>query len=456
MTGHGKLVRAGAAHNRRQLVQSGAVGLAGLVAATCGPLSGPGVQRAAPTGPTGRVQVLFWDTEPLIGARRRGLELMQQRYPSISLDIASTAASGDVYYDKLNTMFAADTAPDVFIIADNRLPEFIDRKLAYDVNPLVKRDKYDLSDFPKAAIDWYTHKGGLYGLPDNITSIGFFVNVELFRKVGLEPPPVDANDRRWTYEAFVDRMRTLKSRYQQADPPVWGILPNYAPIGIWPWVRGNGADFFNKDRTGTGLDAPGAVEALQMLADLRHKYRVAPTPEDMQGTNARTLLASGRLGIWDACVCQVGWARENLKQFEWDAGWRPFGKATRVDHLYAFPLLIYRSTKNPEGAWTVLKWFEDEAMKLIAKEGHLQGTKVKGHLEQYFADPAQPPKHVKIYNESVLKWGRVPPATLNWAEVERQLVQEFAPLFDGKRTAQDTVAAIKATVDPLVLKGRLA
>jgi len=440
--------------SKRRFLESSAAGMVGMLGAACG-VGGPGRAPAAPAGPSGRVQVLFWDNEPLIGARRRGLELMLQKYPRISLDIASTAAGGQPYYDKINAMFLADTAPDVYIISDNRLPEFLDRKLAYDINPLVKRDKYDLTDFPKAAIDSYTHKGGLYGLPDNITSIGFFVNVELFRKVGLEPPPVDANDRRWTYEAFLDRLRALQSRYQQATPPVWGIIPDYGLIGALPWVRGNGGDFFNKDRTGTGLDAPAAIDALQMLADLRYKYRVAPTPEEMRGTNARDLFAAGRVGIWDACVCQAGWARQTVKQFEWDAGWRPFGKATRVDHLYAYPLLIYSKTKNIEGAWTALKWFEDEAMKLIAKEGHLQGTRIKAHMEQYFADPAQPPKHVRLWIESVLKWGRTPPATLNWSEVERQWNQELAPLWNGQRTARDTVAAIKATVDPLVAKGRL-
>src|SRR5262245_51402484 len=322
----------GAAGTRRRLAAR--AGVLCAAAALPGALSACAVGAGSPGAPAagalkGQITLYGWDQEPISGTRKRAMDGFRARYPELGVEQVSTGAAGQVYFEKVQALIAGDAAPDMFIIRDSDLPSFTTNKLAMNLDPLVKRDKYDLSDFPKGAIEGYRYQGGLYGLPDNITSNGYFVNLDLFKRAGVEPPPVQPAEKTWTFDAFLDRTQQLAAR-TRSDPPTFAVSPAYALNGVVPYVRSNGGDLIAKDGTATALDAAPAVDALQLLADLRHRYRVAPTLADVQGTTTQVLFESGRLGVWEGCVCQVSRFRMNA-QFEWDAGFRPAGKAGLVD-----------------------------------------------------------------------------------------------------------------------------
>jgi multiple sugar transport system substrate-binding protein len=429
-------------------------GFAGSVVAALAVGCGTPAGSSAPAGGAlkGIVRLYGWDQEPISSSRRRAMDGFRQKYPQLDVQQDTSSAGGQAYFDKIQTLIASDSAPDMFIIQDAWLPFFLTRKLAMNLDSYVKRDKYDLSDFPKGAIDAYHYQGGLYGLPDNITSVGFFVNVDLFKQAGVPAPPVEPDVKGWTFDTFLQRIQQLQSRLK-GDQPSFAVAPQYNTISLLAYLRSNGADLLKKDGTGTALDTTEAQDALQLLADLRFKYQVAPAPADLQGTTPIALFEAGRLGIMENCVCQVGRERTNA-QFDWDAGYRPAGKAGLVDHLYAFPQILFAGTKNPEAAWAALKWFEDEGMKSLTADGSLQGTKMNAHQRAIFVDPKKKPAHAGLWVTSVEKFGQTPPATTNWAEVDAALTKELAPLWNGQRAVRDTVQAVKQTVDPLVVQGK--
>jgi len=440
--------------SRRALLARTAAGIgaAAALAAGCGVQSSPSTVGSAPSALSGVVRLYGWDQEPISTNRRKAMDGLRAKYPQLDVQQETTAAAGQAYFDKMQTLIASDSAPDMFIIQDAWLPFFLTRKLLKDIQPLVKRDKYDLADFPKGAIEAYTYKGGLYGLPDNITSIGFFVNRELFKQAGVEPPPTQADTKGWTFDTFLQRMQQFAARVK-TDPPTFAVAPQYNTIALLAWLRSNGADLLNKDATATALDTAPAQETLQLLADVRHKYKVAPTTADLQGTSVLNLFEQGRLAIMENCVCQVGRERSNA-QFDWDAGFRPAGKAGLVDHLYAFPQVLSAGTKNPEAAWAALKWFEDDGMKVLTAAGSLQGSKMNAHQRAIFIDPKQKPPHADLWITSVEKFGKTPPQTTNWNDVDAALTKELTPLWNGDRTPRDAAQAVKQTVDPLVAQGK--
>jgi multiple sugar transport system substrate-binding protein len=439
--------------SRRVVVSRFAAGVVALGAlAACGSPAASGPAAGAPAGLKGTVRIYGWDQEPISSSRRRAMDGFRAKYPQLDVQQETTGAAGQAYFDKIQTLIASDSAPDMFIIQDAWLPFFLTRKLLMNLDPLAKRDKYDLSDFPKGAIEAYRYQGGLYGLPDNITSIGFFVNEDMFKQAGVQPPPVQPDEKGWNFDTFLQRMQQLSAKVK-TDPPTFAIAPSLNTIGVLPWLRSNGADLLNKDRTGTALDTPAAQEALQLLGDLRNKFKVAPSAADLQGTSVLNLFEQGRLAIMENCVCQVGRERKN-SPFDWDAGFRPAGKAGLVDHLYAFPQILYAGSKNPDAAWAALKWFEDEGMKSLTADGSLQGSKMNAHQRAIFVDPKQKPAHAELWVTSVEKYGKTPPSTTNWNDVDAQLTKELTPLWNGERSVRDTVAAIKQSVDPLVAAGK--
>ena len=73
--------------------------------------------------------------------------------------------SGSDYNQKLIAMLASDTAPDLIYFAPNLFVQFVTENLLRNLPPLIKRDKYDLSDFPEKGLSQYVWQQNQYGFP---------------------------------------------------------------------------------------------------------------------------------------------------------------------------------------------------------------------------------------------------------------------------------------------------
>ena len=73
--------------------------------------------------------------------------------------------SGAGYNEKLIAMLASDTAPDLIYFAPNLFVQFVTENLLRNLTPLIKRDRYDLSDSPEKGIAQYVWQGNQYGFP---------------------------------------------------------------------------------------------------------------------------------------------------------------------------------------------------------------------------------------------------------------------------------------------------
>lgn len=433
---------------RSALAQAPLAGI--LLAAAC---RGPAREAARPAaeGLGGHVSMYFWDPDPLGSLRVRAMEPFTRKFPRASLEVLNVPnATGyfGVYLDKITSLLAAGSGPDVFIIPDFDLLSYWDRDLLVDIEPFVRRDKYDLSDFPQGAIASYRRQGkGLYGLPDNITTYALFYNLDLLERFGVQPPPSDAGARTWTWEAM--RESGVRLTRRELEPPIIGLQPGYGINEVTSYVRSAGGDFLSKDGSEVTLHEAPALEAFQYLADLRNTYRVVPLPEDLRGVGVVELFVQGRLAIWETGAWQIARFRQQA-QFRWDVGFRPYGKAGRTDHLFAYPLVIWSGTRVQDLAWEALKFFEDEALPVIVQEGGLQGTKMNAHQRKYFVDPSKPPRNAEVFVTSVERFGRTPPMIRNFPEVQRAWQQEITPIWSGQRSAREGVLAFKQRVDPLL------
>ena len=63
--------------------------------------------------------------------------------------------SGQPFLDKLTSLLAGGSPPDVAEIMPWDVPAFQSKRLLLDVTPYQKRDKYDLADFFAAGFDQY-------------------------------------------------------------------------------------------------------------------------------------------------------------------------------------------------------------------------------------------------------------------------------------------------------------
>src|SRR5215207_7541574 len=98
------------------------------------------------------------------------------------------------------------------------------------------------------------------------------------RRSGLKPPPGDYGftPSTWSWQTFLEYARKLTT----GDPSSGGTFGWNTTFG-WRqysgWIFTNGADAFNKELTECVITDSKPVESLQLLSDLIHRHKVAPT-----------------------------------------------------------------------------------------------------------------------------------------------------------------------------------
>jgi multiple sugar transport system substrate-binding protein len=79
-----------------------------------------------------------------------------------------------------------------------------------DLLPLFARDKIDVAKtFKQPGIDLWSYEGKLYGMPITMSVDALAFNLDMFEKAGLNPPPVDLNDKAWNMDKFLEVARKL-------------------------------------------------------------------------------------------------------------------------------------------------------------------------------------------------------------------------------------------------------
>jgi ABC-type glycerol-3-phosphate transport system substrate-binding protein len=215
------------------------------------------------------------------------------------------------------------------------------------------------------------------------------------------------------------------------------------------WVYSAGGEFVSKDASECLLHEPPAIEALQLLQDLRVKYRLMPTPADAA---AGAAFPQGRVAMLESGPFNVGNLRRDAKDFTWDGGPMPRGRSGRYAATGGGAGQgIAPGSKNQEEAWTLLKHvMSPEALmtEIVREHLNMPARKSLANSKEYLQS-GLPPQHLKAFVEG-LDYLRVDPQTTNWGEISAAAAREIAPLFSGEKAPRDVALSIKRAVDPLL------
>ena len=391
----------------------------------------------------------------MIGIREEALKPFDEAYPGCQMNFTSApggAAGG--YNDKLFTMLAAGAAPDAFIIEYTELANLLAKKQLLDLRPMIEADGYDLGQFPEQMIKAYSHEGGIYGLPDNLAALALFCNQDMFAEAGATLPTAKWDDAGWTVDDFYNSCEKLTQTDASGKATHWGY-----DVTTWDkvwqtWVRLFGGQlvddpFFPTECT---LNQKEAVEGLQFLFDLRWKHGFAPKPEAMADMGSSELLASGKLGMLN----NGSWAFPNYHDvdFKVGLGHYPKGPGGRANYVYYYPIVIPKTTKNPQCAFNLLKYFNGPAMEKIIKDGGLQGTSFDAQDKWFLTDTRQP-TNKEVMTDSVKHFLAPDPILTNWTEINNIMQAQIDLLSIGEqRDAKVVCDEIVRQVNPMILKGQ--
>lgn len=156
------------------------------------------------------------------------------------------------YYVKVQTQIAGNQAPDLFWLAQEYTPAYMQNGAILSLDELLaEQTQVDMDDYYPSMIDTVEHDGSIYGLP--------WINqpyVVYYNKAVISEDQV----KDWTWEDF----QALSSQVKTDD--MYGFASTGNPPAetfIWGW----GGETFTPEGE-IVLDSPEAKEGLQFMSDL--------------------------------------------------------------------------------------------------------------------------------------------------------------------------------------------
>ena len=148
-------------------------------------------ENQAGTGKDCSLSVMVtWSDDNDISAKTGNemLQKLQETYPDLELNVEVVAH--DLYEDKLKTLMATNSLPDVFQTLPGLMPSMYDNEQILDLAPEVAADAQWSGRMVEGAFNDYTFDGKILGVPQSmIVSSMIVYNKAIFEECGLKEFP---------------------------------------------------------------------------------------------------------------------------------------------------------------------------------------------------------------------------------------------------------------------------
>ena len=224
--------RGPAAASRRRVLAMSAAGAGASVLSACG-AGGTPEAGSADASKTRQPVTLQWQSSIASGDQTRQknwdllLDRFQEKNPHITVQRAYLAAGE--HYDKVIVGLAGGSMPDLFSNIVTRVPSWANKGVTLKLDDIVKRSKFDLSDFTAQSIESCTFKGKLNFLPQQDSFYILLVNKDLFDKNGV---PLPGSTLKWDDIPTVAKKLT-KDTNGDGKMDEWGF---YVSSGDYHWI----------------------------------------------------------------------------------------------------------------------------------------------------------------------------------------------------------------------------
>ena len=355
--------------SRREMLKLLGTGTAGLILAACAPkvVQTPTmVPEEGPTEPQGvKIEegkltcLLCCGTDATHELQERFNAYFEETYPSIDASLELTPG-GTNYFEKLQTLIAAGTPPDVFDMWEGYVQPYAANGVLMDLTPYVETDpEWKMGDFQPAAVSASSYKGRLYTIVRDFYPgpAMFFYNKDLFDKAKVEYPSFD-----WDWNKMRDAAKVL-TMDTDGDSKLnqWGLAFEPWFVSWLFWIWSNGGDLFNSDETKCALTDPKAYEALQFWADLVNVDKCAlPSSEASAMQGASNVFRTGAVAMYQGYSWNIDDMKAAREQgLNWGCVLPPKAPSTgkRSFYMHLECWAVARETKVPNACWQYIRDF---------------------------------------------------------------------------------------------------
>jgi multiple sugar transport system substrate-binding protein len=404
------------------------------------------ISALAATGAAGAAQesttvtFAFWGDPAEERAYERVIAEFEAANPDVEVRAVYTPGQGE-FQTKLSTDFSAGNPPDVFLINYRRFGQYAARGA---LEPLESRlaasTVVQPEDFYEVPMEAFRYRGGeLTCLPQNISSLVVYYNVDLFNRHGVPLPEAG-----WTWDDFVAAAKALTVDLNgdgAADQHGVGVEASFIRYAPFIWMNGGEVVDDIDNPTQLTLDTPEALAAIEWFVGLGvTNHNVVPTEAEVLAEDDETRFMRGSTAMLVQSRRVVPTLRENIRDFVWDVAPLPVhpttGEAATVLHSDAFCMAA--AAENKDAAWRFIEFALGPtgqtilaetgrtvpSLKAVAESPAFLGAGALGDL----GGLAPPPANAQAFLDTIPEMRRVPNIS-TWIEVEDAFNTAFKRAF---------------------------
>jgi multiple sugar transport system substrate-binding protein len=356
--------------------------------------------------------------------------------------VLSPVATQDDLLAKLTTGFAGGSPPDVFLINYRRYGQFADQGVLEPVGPyLDDSDAIDESDFAETALEPFRFDGQtLTCMPQNISSLQVYYNVDLFEQSGAPLPEAG-----WTWDEFLAAAQAITGDGNYG----LGIEPTLIRLAPFVWSAGGELVDDPKAPTRLTIDAGAAREALDFFLDLQLKHGVVPPQREELSQDSESRFLNGRLGMYLNSRRSVPTLR-TIDGFTWDVAPLPVapgGEPSTIQHGDAY--CMSRDGRNIDATWRFIEYANTAAgQTTLAATGRTVPSRTDVAESPVFLEPEEPPASSQVFLD-VIGDIRGTPVTATWPKVEKEANNILEGIFYGQTDQEEGIRQMIEETVPL-------
>ncbi|MFE5320398.1 ABC transporter substrate-binding protein [Paenibacillus sp. NPDC056579] len=314
-------------------------------------------------------QGIFSDTE----FKKYIAEPVAKKYPNISVEYINTSEKGF----SLNELIAAGTIPDIVVGYGSTLKQLIDLKLLYNMDPIIKQNKFDTNRVIPEMLEYIKVNGSsdyLGALPVYNNAFGLFYNKALFDKFAV-PYPKDG----MTWEEVGDLGKKITRNYDGIQ------YRGFFPDGVNRMI--NQITLYQLDKDNKAIITTDPWKKAFELWDSIYNYpgnSDAPYNTINFGNNQAAFI-KGELGMITGYSSTLNALRQ-APDMNWDVVTYPqhrdkMGYSTNVDTPN---LSITEQSPNKQAAFLVIETaLSDEVQLDLARNGKMSVLKNDKVVQEY-------------------------------------------------------------------------
>ena len=345
------------------------------------------------------------------------------------------------YYPRLSEALAAGTAPDVVVVHQDRLINYVGTGYFLALDPWLARAGIDRGGFAPGPLAACTFKGLLYAMPMDVHPLVMYYNKELFARAGITKVPA-------TTEELFAAARAIQEKTGAIGIAADNTAATYKAYTLtrifMSLLMEEGRTVLDAGNARANFNNPEGRKAYQFLLDM--VYRQGVTPRGLDYDFSVNYFKSGKAGIHFNGVWVMG-AFESQPGL--DFGVVPFpaflgpNAAWAGSHAFAIPARKDMDERRVLAIMRFIDWMTAHGA-LWARAGHIPARSSVYSTPEFRALPHRPE-----YADAV-KYAFPTPATSKWPACYAEMSDFLAEAIALGKDARTAMAQLEARINAIL------